>query len=276
MSASTRQPTWLLGHEPIGRRPNIRAELKRIRHDPIGPLLEAIDDRGPSILSTIQSRYQDAYRFYYLSFERYLKGMSIAARYSRLRETVGRRQFTPRERALAKQRRGIAKFLEYDIINLLLHSRILLDRAVGLSRFFLVGEQLPSFTSFSEHRKFFCKVPAQTAGWPKYAERIRDHTGWFEMPLKAVRDKFIVHAGPKHWRCMGYPDGGFELDLSLIVPDQDAQHAPLATPTVIRVNALRLSYDIESFLVWFCGFALAALPQGSPKGSKRCKKRDGA
>ena len=97
----------------------------------------------------------------------------------------------------------------------------------------------------------------------EYAQYIRNETDWFEMRLKAVRDKFVVHAAPKHMRFLGYPAGGYELDLNIILPDGEDSQKPLAKVKLISVNALRLSYDIEKFLKWFCRYALTALRHAS-------------
>ena len=73
---------FLLGHEPIGRRFNIKNELQRLRRNPLDPLLALLDKGEFHLISNNFSRYREAYRFYYLSFARYLPAMSIAARYS--------------------------------------------------------------------------------------------------------------------------------------------------------------------------------------------------
>jgi len=159
---------------------------------------------------------------------------------------------------LAQEYKRVALFLEYDLVNCLIHSRILLGRVAGLSQCFLAGERLPSFTSFSDHKKFFLKLVPYGAH-EEYAEYIRSQTNWFDMPLKAVRDKFIVHAAPKHYRFLGYPSGGYELDLNIMLPDGEEHQKPLEKAKWIAVNALRLSYDIETFLKWFCQYALTAL-----------------
>lgn len=254
--ATPAKPGFLLGHEPMGLRPNVRSELRRIRRDPMGPLLDALggSDRWRPLFCSLESRYQDAYWFYYLSAERYLRAMSVAARYSRLRDSRGSRRFTLKERVLADAYRHVARFLEYDLVNLLIHSRILLDRVAGLSRRFLAGPRLPSFTSFSDHKKWFCKDPSRGEQWPQYAERIRNQTDWFDMPIKEVRDKFVVHTAPNHMRFLGYPSDGFELDLMILIPDRDS-----STHKIICVNALRLTSDIETFLSWFCSYALTGL-----------------
>ena len=258
-------PDFLLGHWPIGgrgRRINVRRELLRISSDPMRPLLDILGSGEFELLSSDESRYTDAYWFYYLSFDRYLHEMSVAARYSKgpywIRISGGKAKYTPLQQSLADQYRKVAPFLEYDLVNCLIHSRILLDRVTGLARHFLKGERLPSFTSFNEHKKFFVKLAQPYGKHEEYAEFIRKHTDWFDMPLKEVRDKFVVHSSPKHLRVLGYPND-YELHLNILLPDSNDPERPLAKTKLITVNPLRMSYDIESFLKWFCGYGLAAL-----------------
>jgi len=78
------------------------------------------------------------------------------------------------------------------------------------------------------------------------------------MPLKAVRDKFVVHSSPKHMRFLGYPDGGYELHLNILLPNDPNADRCLAETRMITVNPLRLSYDVEAFLKWFCSYGVAA------------------
>ena len=153
---------FIFGHERPDRRPNIRKELSRIRMDPLYPLLEAFGYDGIHVVSDDLTRYVEGYWFYYLSMERYLPEMSIAARYSRgpawVRRSGGKEKYTNAERKLADKFNATARFLEYDLANCLIHSRILLDRTIALSRRFLSFERLPSFTSFSDHKKFFLRL----------------------------------------------------------------------------------------------------------------------
>jgi hypothetical protein len=74
------------------------------------------------------------------------------------------------------------------------------------------------------------------------------------MPLKAVRDKYLVHSASKHMRFMGMPNN-HEVELTIMLPDGPDPEKPLLKVKVIRVNALRMSYDIEQFLSWFCRYA---------------------
>jgi hypothetical protein len=251
------KPDFLYGHESLGHRPNVRVELKRVRRDPLEKLLSAIDPDPIRIVSNDTTRYRDAYYFYYLSLDRYLREMSIAARFSvaGLRHV---RKYSSTERKLAVQYRQVAPFLEYDLINCLLHGRILLDRVAALSRSFIQGKHLSSFTSFSDHKKFFMKLTQPYGAHEAYAEYIRNETSWFEMPLKEVRDKFLVHSSPKHMRFLGYASGSdYELLLNILLPDSADPAKPLAKVKMITISPLRLSYDIERFLKWFCKYGIA-------------------
>jgi len=186
-----------------------------------------------------------------------LRGVSIAARFSNEGLRWVRRR-SPNQRRLAEKYRRVRPFLEFDLVNCLLHTRILLDRVAALSRHFLREQRLPSFTSFSEHKKFFVKLVQPYGKHEEYAEYIRNHTDWFDMPLKAVRDKFVVHSSPKHMRFLGYPDGGYELHLNILLPNDPNADRCLAETRMITVNPLRLSYDVEAFLKWFCSYGVAA------------------
>lgn len=73
------------------------------------------------------------------------------------------------------------------------------------------------------------------------------------MPLKEVRDKFLVHPASKHMRFMGMPND-FEVELTIMLPDAAPPAKPFSKVKVITVSALRMSHDIEEFLTWFAGY----------------------
>ncbi|TWI43002.1 hypothetical protein IP92_05336 [Pseudoduganella flava] len=70
-----------LGHRPLGKRPNVRKEVARIRRNPLEPWFERLGHDSDPILSTHISRYRDAYQLYFLSTRRFLTNTSVVARY---------------------------------------------------------------------------------------------------------------------------------------------------------------------------------------------------
>lgn len=251
--------TFPLGHRPMGKRPNVRKEIARLKRDPLDPFLSQLGEEHSPILSSDISRYRDAYTLYFLAMRRFLENMSVVARYMNgahyKRKNGG--AYTPHEKKIAARYNELAPYTEFDITNCLLYARILLDRVASLSRRFLPTGQSPSFTSFSDHKKFFQKQSKPYAAHEKYAEYIRKETDWFEMPLKEVRDKFVVHSAPKHMRFVGLPNS-FEVELVIIRADGVPPEKPLTRSTPVIVNALRMSYQIESFLDWYAAYALSA------------------
>ena len=253
------EPDFIFGHKPLRRRPNVREELQRLRRDPLEKLLAVIEPTPNNFLNSKTSRYRKAYYFYYLSMDRYLHGMSVAARYS-VGDLKHIHKYRPSQRRLAKRYRAVSPFLEYDLANCLLHSRVLLDHIAGLSRFFLHGKHLPSFASFSKHKKFFLRLGKPFGQDEAYASYIRDETPWFDMPIKEVRDKFVVHSSPKHMSFLGYPSGSdYELLLNIMLPDSENLDKPFGKLKMIMVSPLRLSHDLQTFLDWFCSYGLAAI-----------------
>lgn len=250
---------FLLGHEPVGHRPSIRRELSRIRRDPLESFLVTLDE-APDLFSSDVSRYHEAYSYYALAMQRFLENMSITARHmnSVHLKRGPKDKLTMHQRRIVDRYRALRPYLEFDIANCLIHTRILLDRVAGLSRRFLRLPQAPSFTSFSDHKKFFERQAGPLPQHEDYAEYLRKHTGWFEVPIKTVRDKFVVHASPKHIRFVGLPNC-HEVELVIMQPEKEALDKPLAKVKPIRVNPLRMSYDIEAFLKWFSIYGCTAI-----------------
>jgi hypothetical protein len=60
---------WLFGHKGLKGRINIRKELRRLKYDPLEPLLHELAEEQYIILQNEFSRYREAYHFYYLSLE---------------------------------------------------------------------------------------------------------------------------------------------------------------------------------------------------------------
>ncbi|HQR34046.1 MAG TPA: hypothetical protein PLK30_15015 [Blastocatellia bacterium] len=253
------QDKYIQGHDPIGRRINVKKELAKYRSDPLYAFIDKLEGYHKlKIIEDDVSMYQLSYSWYYRSLERFLPEMSIAVRwfkgpYWALKE--GRR-YTDSERKIAEKYNAVSKYLYLDYYNYILYARIVLDRVAALARTFIKESNKPSFTSFNDHKKFFKKLTADYGENEEYARYIREKTDWFEMPLKQVRDQFIVHAAPRHLRIFGYPGGDNELALIINLPFEPTSPAPLAQVKTITVSIPRLAEQIHEFLLWFNSYAL--------------------
>jgi hypothetical protein len=145
--------------------------------------------------------------------------------------------------------------LALDFFNCLFHARILMDRTIGLARYFLPRGERPSFTSFNDHRHFFMRRKTEYRGFEDYAEYFRSKIQWFDQ-LKEVRDRILVHQGPRHWRYFGYPLGGPDLELVIGHPKDQARVFAGFDVTVVSVR--ELAADVDAFLRWFAERGLRA------------------
>lgn len=163
-------------HRSLGKRPNVRKEVSQVKQDPLEPWFNAMEFDLDSVISTDVSRYRDAYKLYYLSVRRFLKNMSIVARYMSSAHYARkyRQKYSPSHRAIAEKYREVAPYTELEIINCLIHARILLDRFASFSSHFLQFGNRPSFKSFNDHKRFFKRLTVPYGDHEAYAERIRD------------------------------------------------------------------------------------------------------
>jgi hypothetical protein len=247
----------IAGNKPLGKRINLKTELKRLRQNPIEPFLKRIG--SDNVFSDEISRFHDAYDFYFLSLERHLRGASLAIRWGNTAYWAKRerRKLSPYEAKINKQYNQIAQFLHFDIANCLIHGRILMDRLAALSHLFLKESELPSFASFYDHKKFFVKRGDRPYGKHEaYAQYIRSNTAWFDHPLRDVRDKFVVHSTPKHMRLLSSSD--YELHLFVYVAKGKPPKKLAEESEAIIVSIPRLADDIATFLKWFNEYAMAA------------------
>jgi len=240
-------------HLPVKKRLNVRREVARIRRDPLQPILDTLLPERQT--GGTRERYEEAYYLYSRAMERMLEQVSTVVRYSKgpyyVRKYGGR--YGPGQKKLAEKRRRLSPFLELDVSSCLMHTRILLDRAIGISRVFLKGPQLPSFNSFSDHKKFFIRHPNVLFAHAEYSRYMRDQTSWFDIPIKYVRDKFFVHQGPRHRKLftIGW-EGDDNLTLTFLLANREQKHSD----TWISFNPWRMSYDIEEFLNWYGNYAI--------------------
>ena len=237
-------------HPPVNMRMNLRKEIKRIKQDPMSRYLKVAYPKTE--LGGTKSRYEESYYLYTKAMERAMEQVSVLVRYRKgpfyVRKYGG--TYGPRQKQLAAKWRQLHPFSGLDINTCIIQTRVLLDCTIGLSRAFLIGSNLPSFTSFNEHKKFFIKHPDVLPKHDEYVNYIVNKTDWFDMPLKIIRDKFIVHSGPKHMKALTI---GWESDdLTLHVFALEAKMSKS-----IDINIWRLSYDVESFLKWFARYGFS-------------------
>jgi len=266
------KPDWLKGNSPIEKRLNIVAELRRLANDPLLPLLVKIRTEykpGSFFFTDEISRYADAYSFYYLSIERFLPALGYSMRWEKsLRYVKGRGQkFTSNQKKLSDKYHKTRRYFEYDFFNCLLHARILMDRLAGISRIFLNFNNLPSFTSFADHKKFFQKLTQPYGEHEEYANYIRQNTSWFELPLKEIRDHFLVHQGPSHMRSFGYQPEGWDMFFTVMIPKNKTNLREGSESIVVSIPAL--ARDIETFLIWFNNYGLSSLSKNTTQHEQK-------
>jgi hypothetical protein len=255
-------PEAIVGHTPLGISLNLKKELRRFANDPMSDLLNLIDSSKISFIIGDIERYLQAYSRYALSLERALIHCSVSRSHDQeLRYHPHNKEYSARQKKLALKWSQTSRFLELDYQNLIIHACILLDRTITLSRRFLTGNQLPSFTSFSKHKGYLAKSPSSLdiihSG---YVKEITSTTGWFEIPLKVLRDKFLMHSAEKYLSFFGW-NGTNEYDLEMltIIPASHDQEKLLEKVKVISFSPRRLARDIESFLTWFSDYGIKCL-----------------
>ena len=230
---------------------NIRQEIRRLKVNPLLPLLTELAPREqlPLVYDDF-GRCWEAYELYALSVERFYRALSLGARWRNgaYYARKYRMKYSPNERRVADRFRDVRRFLVLDFFNCLIHARILMDRTVGVARYFLPAADRPSLTSFSDHKRFFLRRKSAYGSFDDYAEYFRAKTDWFDQ-LKDVRDRILVHQGPRHWRYFGYPLGG--PDLELVIGHPKDQEKVFAQFDVTVVSIRDLARDVDTFLRWF-------------------------
>jgi len=248
----------ILGNKPVDSVLNTEREIRRFRRDPLEQLL---DHLGESLVIHGESgRYYRAYDFYTHSLERVLRHISVGRRFqSQVRPYYGGgRRLADGQKAISQLYRQHRPFFELDFTNYLIHARILMDRAIAFGRRFLEGDRLPSFTSFANHKRFLKRLPDALAERHKpYQERIVSQTEWFDMPLKFVRDKLMVHTAPRHFLFLGYPSS-HDLEM-MFISAQRERNDGFNSASCIKFSVRRLARDIEEFLDWYSEYALDAV-----------------
>jgi len=251
------QGGFVCGNQPVEAPLNLKDEIRRFRIDPLSPLIDFLGD-DKLVVHGDTGRYYRAYDYYALALERVLCAISVGRRFQSQVQPYygGGREFSPQQCSISRQYRDQRRFFELDFTNYLIHSRILLDRTIGITHRFLTGAKLPSFSSFNNHKKFFRKhseVFGSTHS--EYCNKIIMNTDWFDMPIKAVRDKLLVHTPPEHFLFLGYPNN-HDMEMIFIL---NRKHKQFGTERWVSFSVRRIARDIEGFLTWYNSYALNAI-----------------
>ena len=206
-------PETVVGHKVVYDSLNYRNEIKRFSKDPLKGLIGFIDDTAAEYTKGDIGRYLQAYSWYTLCLHRVLTHISLSRRAEReLRYHPRNLKYSSHNKQLAAKYNEFNPYIELDYQNLIIHSCILLDRVISLSRRFIVGGNLPSFTSFNKHKRFIKKNPNILGiDYIEYVQYIREKTEWFDIPVKVLRDKFLMHSSEKHISFIGWSDSNWDL-----------------------------------------------------------------
>jgi hypothetical protein len=243
------------GNKPVDEPFSLRREIAMFRTDPLDPFLNVIHPEL-EVLSDDVSRYREAYLFHFLSLKRFFTDLH----YARIWDTKLKWVHRDGKTYTATQRRQLPKvhqhneYMEFDFSDCILHARILCDRTIALAHHFLRGPRLPSFTSFSDHKKFLLNNRDAFRSQLKYIDLLESSTVWFDDSLKHFRDKFIVHAAPKHMKVYGYITDN-DLSAVLLLP-MGPQGNEFSKVKPFNMSVRRLGRDIRDFLSRFCAYAL--------------------
>ena len=231
---------------------NINQILKDIKKNPLDSLIKDLAKKDKeSIFSSDVQLFEEQYFFYVLTCERLLREMSLSRRFRNgphysLKYGMA---YTENEKKLAKKFHETKYYFDVDFANFLIHSRILMDRTISLSKYFLSGKNLPSFDSFNRHKKFFLKqenVPYSSNA--EYAKYIRENTAWFDDILKFARDDVIVHAKRGWMKNFGLDFGPCEITMHIIIPDKEKKLAKVEHKSISVIDLIK---EVRTFLCFF-------------------------
>jgi len=255
-------PEIVFGHRPVTDRLNVKNEFRRFSADPLRDYLTAVGDKNAAFFQGDIGRYKQAFLWYALCLGRTIDHCSVARRFDReLRWHPVTLKYSVQQEQIARKRKSIRPYQELDYQNLIIHTCILLDRTIALSRRFLQGRNLPSFTSFTQHKAFLKKhSSAVEVGFRDYADRVVSTTDWFEIPLKVLRDKYLMHSAERHMVFFGWStEKQWDLEMTTIIRASRNQKYLLERVKCIRFSPRRLARDIDTFLSWFSEYGQATL-----------------
>ncbi len=250
-----------LGHLPVDESLVLSKELKLLHIEEFESLLSLLPGCDNPILTGDVDRCFEAYALYALSAERYLREFKISLRYhsgAGLKLKSGAK-FSDGEQRAAKEFHSIKKYIWLDFTGTIIYARILLDKIAVLSRY-LVDEpaQWPT-RSFAEQCKKFKVLDHSFNKDDPYVKYVSEKTDWFEIPLKLIRDDYIVHRSRPHLAFNGlhWGENNRFTDLNFMV----LNHELKGVQAHVIISIRRLIRDIHEFLNWFSGYGKAQLQQ---------------
>lgn len=89
----------------------------------------------------------------------------------------------------------------------------------------------------------------------EYSDYIVDETDWFEIPLKLLRDKYLMHTSEKHLNFLGCRNN-WNLELTVWISKKSGD---LSNVKVVCFNPRRLARDIHNYLNFISKFGLQKL-----------------
>lgn len=221
-------PDMVVGHKAISDTLNVREESRRFRRDPLERLVNALEDEDAAFLKGDIGRYLQAYSWYSLCLNRCFEHISIARRRdAELRYHPKNKKYSTRQQKIAERHKTIGAYLELDYQNLIIHACILLDRTITISRRFISGGSLPSFTSFNKHLEYLEKKQGAFGNsHEEYEKKLVSALDWYRVPIKVLRDKYLMHSSERHMAFFGWGESKWDLEMITIIPATLNQEKP--------------------------------------------------
>ncbi len=249
-------PDHVVGHEPVLESLNVHSESKRFGIDPLEPIINQLKDSAAITFYGDIGRYLEAFSSYSLCIERCLNHVSLRRRFrNELEYHPHYKPYSRRQTQIANKIKLFGQYLELDYQNLIIHACILLDRTIAISRRFIFSSIKPSFTSFSKHIDFFSKNSDLVEKELKeYHSIIISCLDWYTIPLKLIRDKYLMHSAERHMSIFGWGKSKWDLEMITVIPAKLKQEKLLERVKFICFSSRRLAREIESFLNSFAGY----------------------
>jgi hypothetical protein len=252
-----------LGHLPVNESLILKKELKFLHIYEFDSLLSLLPGCKNSLHIGDVDRCFEAYHLYALSAERYLRELKIVLKY---RSGAGfklesRTPFTDGERKIAKEYHKIKKYIKLDFTDTIIRARILLDKIAVLSRYFVDSPDQWPVRSFADQCKKFKADNHSFNKDDQYVKHVSTETEWFEIPLKLIRDDYIVHRSQPHIAFDGlhWGENNKFTDLNFIVLNHEEKGKGMQSHVIISIR--RLIRDIYKFLNWFAVYGKDRLNQ---------------